>query len=295
MAPSSARDSGSDPQAAVRVEVDGEGVSGAEFVTRVRVRLQDDANDPEGNIQDDGEVSEQEDGEPSQNENRAEPDGQEQLRNEDGGGENESDNEFNFNEAETESDSDDNQSTQDAQRSVQTGATAGSDTDDSNDSSQIDDEGSDDNDSDDRSHEDLVFGEEQLERRTGNSGSQRNNLAPPSMQWAIRTRDTTRQPGVRLTNNSNVVFIDPTALRRSTNSSAAVAATSQEPATMATTSSALARAFAIVLRQISELFSTLPDVIANVGSGGHYLYMTYNEAVQLQVGVLLRNPKRELG
>lgn len=42
--------------------------------------------------------------------------------------EGESDNEFNFHEAETESDSDDNQSTQDAQRSVQTGATAGSDT-----------------------------------------------------------------------------------------------------------------------------------------------------------------------
>lgn len=40
----------------------------------------------------------------------------------------ESDTEFNFHEAETESDSDDNQSTQDAQRSVQTGATAGSDT-----------------------------------------------------------------------------------------------------------------------------------------------------------------------
>lgn len=35
---------------------------------------------------------------------------------------------FNFHEAETESDSDDNLSTQDAQRSVQTGATHGSDT-----------------------------------------------------------------------------------------------------------------------------------------------------------------------
>lgn len=35
---------------------------------------------------------------------------------------------FNFHEAETESDSDDNLSTQDNQRSVQTGATHGSDT-----------------------------------------------------------------------------------------------------------------------------------------------------------------------
>lgn len=40
----------------------------------------------------------------------------------------ESDMDFNFHEAETESDSDDNLSTQDAQRSVQTGATHGSDT-----------------------------------------------------------------------------------------------------------------------------------------------------------------------
>lgn len=40
----------------------------------------------------------------------------------------ESDNEYTFNEPETESDSDDNQSNQDAQRSVQTGATVGSET-----------------------------------------------------------------------------------------------------------------------------------------------------------------------
>lgn len=40
----------------------------------------------------------------------------------------ESDNDFTFNDAETDSDSDDNQSNQDAQRSVQTGATVGSET-----------------------------------------------------------------------------------------------------------------------------------------------------------------------
>lgn len=159
--------------------------------------------------------------------------------------------------------------------------------DDSNDSSQLDDEGSDDNDSDDRSQEDLVFGEEQLERRTNSGGSQRSNLAPASMQWAIRNRDTTRQSGVRLTSSSNVVFIDPNALRRSTTSNAAVAAASQEPATMATTSSALARAFGIVLRQISELIGTLPDVISNgANTDTHCLYMTYAEAVHLQVNLL---------
>lgn len=245
------------------------------YVARIRVRLRDveENNDNDAQIADDGEASEQDDTEPPPN-NQEQPDA---------AGEGESDNEFTFNEAETESDSDDNQSTQDAQRSVQTGATHGSDTDDSNDSSQIDDEGSDDNDSDDRSQEDLVFGEEQLERRTGTTGSQRNNLAPPSMQWAIRNRDTARSSGVRLTSSSNVVFIDPNALRRSTTSNPAAVAASQEPATMATTSSALARAFGIVLRQISELITTLPDVISNTSTGNHYLYVTYAEAIQLQV------------
>lgn len=60
--------------------------------------------------------------------NSADEGGQDPLRNEDVAQEGESDTEYNFHEAETESDSDDNQSTQDAQRSVQTGATAGSDT-----------------------------------------------------------------------------------------------------------------------------------------------------------------------
>lgn len=49
-------------------------------------------------------------------------------RNEEGIQDDESDNEYTFNEPETESDSDDNQSNQDAQRSVQTGATVGSET-----------------------------------------------------------------------------------------------------------------------------------------------------------------------
>lgn len=52
----------------------------------------------------------------------------ESQRNEEGMQDDESDNDFTFNDAETESDSDDNQSNQDAQRSVQTGATVGSET-----------------------------------------------------------------------------------------------------------------------------------------------------------------------
>ena len=81
--------------------------------------------------QGDGDISEQDDIlDNSRVGNRAagnDEESSETLRNEDAQQEGESDNEF-FHEAETESDSDDNQSTQDAQRSVQTGATAGSDT-----------------------------------------------------------------------------------------------------------------------------------------------------------------------
>lgn len=65
---------------------------------------------------------------PGNNSSNLEEEAQDPLRNEEVAAEAESDTEFNFHEAETESDSDDNQSTLDAQRSVQTGATAGSDT-----------------------------------------------------------------------------------------------------------------------------------------------------------------------
>lgn len=62
------------------------------------------------------------------------------------------------------------------------------------------------------------------------------------MQWAIRSRDATRGAGVRLAGGSNLVFIDPSSLRRSTPASTTVAA-SVEPVTMATTASCLGRAF----------------------------------------------------
>lgn len=151
--------------------------------------------------------------------------------------------------------------------------------DDSGDSSQPDDEGSEDGESDDHSHEDFNLGDEQLERRQTSSGNQRTNLAPQSMQWAIRSRDTER---VRLTTGgSNLVFIDPNALRRTTAASAAVtAAQQQEAPTMTTTASALARTFGIVLRQISDLIGMLPTSFTGASSA---LDVTHQEAVQLQV------------
>jgi E3 ubiquitin-protein ligase EDD1 len=79
-------------------------------------------------------------------------------------------------------------------------------------------------------------------------GTPRGNLAPVSMQWAIRSRDPT---GV---SRGGLVFIDHTSatLRRSaaTNAvaAAAAAASSQDSVTMATTASGLARAFGIIMR-----------------------------------------------
>jgi E3 ubiquitin-protein ligase EDD1 len=55
---------------------------------------------------------------------------------------------------------------------------------------------------------------------------------------------------------------------------------------MATTSSSLARAFGIVLRQISELVGMLAWKFACPTSNSYQNYdMTYQEAVQLQVGL----------
>lgn len=137
--------------------------SAAGFISRINVRLEiEEPNDTDGSNMgvgpDDGDISEQEElveqatirqnnrntivvsGNNSvvnvgsgnngggNNGSAMDDDVQDPLRNDDVQQEGESDTEFNFQEAETESDSDDNQSTQDAQRSVQTGATAGSDT-----------------------------------------------------------------------------------------------------------------------------------------------------------------------
>lgn len=107
------------------------------------------------------------------------------------------------------------------------------------------------------------------------------------MQWAIRSRDVTRSSGVRLPGNSGLVFIDPTALRRTTAASAAVAAASHEPHTMASTASCLARSFGIVMRQISELLSMVPDYLSNTTPMLQMLSITYTEAVQLQVRILI--------
>ncbi|XP_069676360.1 E3 ubiquitin-protein ligase UBR5 isoform X2 [Periplaneta americana] len=214
-------------------------------------------------------------------------------------GDGESDNELDLL-AETESDSDDNHSNQDAasaQRSVQTGATAGSDTgiaslllfpeDDSAESSQQEDDESEAGETDEQDTEEFALADEQLERRSSNTGhGHRSNLAPQSMQWAIRNRETgTRAGGVRVAGGSSLVFIDPSSLRRSTTATAAVAAAAanQEPVTMATTASCLARAFGIVVRQIADLLTMLQDYHALAPTLPRTLDISYQESINLQL------------
>ncbi|XP_017768727.1 PREDICTED: E3 ubiquitin-protein ligase UBR5 isoform X3 [Nicrophorus vespilloides] len=197
--------------------------------------------------------------------------------------------------AETESDSDDNHSNQDAasaQRSVQTGATAGSDTgmlmfpeDESGESSQQEEEESEAGETDEQDTEDYSLTEDQLERRRSRYSSApghgpRTNLAPQNMQWAIRSREASRSTGVRLTGGSNLVFIDSNSLRRSTGST--TVATTSEPVTMATTASCLARAFGIVIRQISDLLPLMLQ-LNQITTPLAYLHVTQDDICNIQI------------
>ena len=91
--------------------------------------------------------------------------------------------------------------------------------------------------------------------------------------------------GVRVTGGSSLVFIDPSSLRRSTTATAAVAAAAanQEPVTMATTASCLARAFGIVVRQIADLLTVLQDYHALAPNLPRILDISYQESINLQV------------
>lgn len=153
--------------------------------------------------------------------------------------------------------------------------------DDSDGSSQPDEDGSEEVETDEHSQEDFPLTDDQLERRPASNGGQRNNLSQ-SMQWALRNRDSNRS-AVRLTSGSGLVFIDSSALRSRSANSAAVAA-AQEPPTMSTTASSLARAFGIILRQVTQLFNTVNELY---GTGMlHNMNITYQEANDLHVSLL---------
>ena len=125
---------------------------------------------------------------------------------------------------------------------------------------------------------------------SGTSGHlHRNNLAPVYMQWAIRNRESnTRTAGLRVTGGSNLVFIDPASLRRTTATSAV--ATAQEPITMGTTASCLARAFGIVIRQIADLLVMMQDYKNLAPALPRLMEITFQDALNLQVCKCLYMP-----
>uniref|UniRef100_A0A7N6B6Z7 HECT-type E3 ubiquitin transferase n=1 Tax=Anabas testudineus TaxID=64144 RepID=A0A7N6B6Z7_ANATE len=184
--------------------------------------------------------------------------------------------------AETESDSESNHSNQDnasGRRSVVTAATAGSeagassvpaffseDDSQSNDSSDSDSSSSQ---SDDVDQETFLL-DEPLERTTSASQANSAAQAPRSMQWAVRNTTNQRSTGTAPSSSSapaasstGLIYIDPTNLRRSSaiSSSAAAAAAALEASNSSsylTSASSLARAYSIVIRQISDLMSLIP-------------------------------------
>uniref|UniRef100_A0A8D3EFJ5 E3 ubiquitin-protein ligase UBR5 n=1 Tax=Scophthalmus maximus TaxID=52904 RepID=A0A8D3EFJ5_SCOMX len=210
--------------------------------------------------------------------------------------------------AETESDSESNHSNQDnasGRRSVVTAATAGSeagassvpaffseDDSQSNDSSDSDSSSSQ---SDDVDQETFLL-DEPLERTTSTSHANSAAQAPRSMQWAVRNTPSQRATGSAPSSSSTpaasstgLIYIDPTNLRRSSaiSSSAAAAAAALEASNSSsylTSASSLARAYSIVIRQISDLMSLIPKY-------NHLVYTQYPAAVKLtyQDAVNLQN------
>uniref|UniRef100_A0AAR2J8U3 E3 ubiquitin-protein ligase UBR5 n=1 Tax=Pygocentrus nattereri TaxID=42514 RepID=A0AAR2J8U3_PYGNA len=184
--------------------------------------------------------------------------------------------------AETESDSESNHSNQDnasGRRSVVTAATAGSeagassvpaffseDDSQSNDSSDSDSSSSQ---SDDADQETYLL-DEPLERTTGSAHANSAAQAPRSMQWAVRTTPSQRSAGgapasssTPAASSTGLIYIDPSNLRRSSaiSTSAAAAAAALEASNSSsylTSASSLARAYSIVIRQISDLMSLIP-------------------------------------
>ncbi|XP_053571897.1 E3 ubiquitin-protein ligase UBR5 [Bombina bombina] len=209
--------------------------------------------------------------------------------------------------AETESDSESNHSNQDnasGRRSVVTAATAGSeagassvpaffseDDSQSNDSSDSDSSSSQ---SDDMEQETFMI-DEPLERSTNSAHANGAAQAPRSMQWAVRNtqsqRANTTTPSSTSTpaaSSAGLIYIDPSNLRRSgtISTSAAAAAAALEASNSSsylTSASSLARAYSIVIRQISDLMGLIPKY-------NHLVYsqipaavkLTYQDAVNLQ-------------
>lgn len=89
--------------------------------------------------------------------------------------------------------------------------------------------------------------------------------------------------GFRVASGNSLVFIDPSSLRRSTNTSSA-SSSNHDGVTMTTTAACLARSFAIVLRQIADLLGSLHNVSAPQQQP---VPITYQDCIHLQVKLLV--------
>lgn len=84
-----------------------------------------------------------------------------------------------------------------------------------------------------------------------------------------------------------MIYIDPSSIRRATGTTASVSATVTQECTVAaaTTSVSLARAFAIVLRQIADLMTMLQDYNNLMPNLARVLEVTAQDTMHLQVSV----------
>eukprot|EP00095_Tigriopus_kingsejongensis_P009543 maker-scaffold114_size351134-snap-gene-1.12 protein:Tk09543 transcript:maker-scaffold114_size351134-snap-gene-1.12-mRNA-1 annotation:"e3 ubiquitin-protein ligase hyd" len=187
--------------------------------------------------------------------------------------------------AETDSESDDGEpNDRDAKSGGDNNEAAGGEAlfsdDDSGESTHPEDGESDAGETDEQDDADFTFSEEQLERRaTPGTTQERSNLAPQSMQWALRSRSKSSR-----TVNGGFIYIDPNALRRTTSSGTAVATPNgSEGLTMYTTASSLARAFGIVIRQIADLLTMLQDYNSLAPGLARTLEISYQESINLQL------------
>lgn len=164
--------------------------------------------------------------------------------------------------------------------------------------------------------EELSFMEEPIERRNTSGGASsaiqqisassssnptttsqvRSNLAQ-HLQWALRHRDltsstsnsgvpsssTARIPASAITSSTGLIHIDPGTVRRSGNPVAVPtgSSSSSESVSMSTTAVSLARAFSIVIRQISALLPILQNSTERALTGGVSLSVSASEAQQL--------------
>ena len=202
---------------------------------------------------------------------------------------------------------------------MQTGATAGSDAamaslalfsdDESGDSTGQEEDESDGGETDEQDTEEFAFSDEQLERRNNNPSAavptaaaavrSTAGMGPGSMMWAIRHRENNAVRGGVTANgavnssgnavggSTNLMYLEPTSLRRSAAAAAIAAASATipvvpEPFSMATTASGLARAFGLVVRQISDLLTMLLDYPALAPSLSRNLEITNQESIHLQ-------------